>query len=88
MTLRITYMDNGRQPLGVHYTSSVKSEAELAKREDASVDILRTGTGAWKTAEVTLKDMNLANAGKFKSDLYITGNLYSNVKIKNVEVVK
>lgn len=87
VTLRITYMDNGRQPLDIHYTSSVKSEAELAKREDANVSILRTGTGAWKTAEVTLKDMNLANAGKFKSDLYITGNLYSNVKIKNVEVV-
>lgn len=88
VTLRITYLDNGRQPLSLYYTSNWKSDAELANRENKSIKIERTNTRKWKTCEITIDDMNLGNAGKFKTDFYITGSQYSNVNIKNVEVVK
>ena len=88
VTLLITYLDNGRQPMSIYYTSSIHSEYERAKREDKTVQIQREGTGEWKTKEITLTDINLSDAGKFKTDFYITGSIYSNAYIKDIKVVK
>lgn len=88
VTLRITYMDNGRQPIKIYYTSYVQTSADLANRENKYIELPRTNTDQWRTEEITLKDMNLSNAGKFKTDFYVSGSIYSNVKVKNIEVVK
>ena len=85
--LKITYLDTGRQPINIWYTSAVKGKSDYANRENVNIKIKRKGTGGVASEIVELKDANLANAGKFSTDFRISG-FYSNAYIKNVEVVK
>ena len=86
LTISLTYLDNGRQPLCIGYTSSVKTPADLANIEDKKIEIQRTATGKWITKQVTLEDMNLSDACRFKTDFYITGSIYSSVFVKDIEI--
>jgi len=64
----VEYLDEGTQPLGLHYDSSDPS-ATLAGAYKAAADVPRTGTGAWKTATFVLKDARLVNRQNLGSDL-------------------
>ena len=85
--VRITYVDTGRQPLNIRYTKAVRTKHDYANRENNLTRIFRKGTNGLVYHEIELKDANLANAGKYGTDLCISG-FYSDVFIKNIEVYK
>ena len=72
VTLEISYLDKGSNPLVIKYTNGVDEIGDLAVREDATYNITKSNTSALKTATVTLENANLNNAGKFRSDFYIS----------------
>lgn len=85
LKIKFKYLDNGRQPFYVGYTSYIADEYEWHEREDKSVKVMRNGTNKWLTTEVELSDVSLANACKYRSDFYMTAK-FSKLCIKDVEV--
>ncbi len=84
VTLEVTYLDKGTNPLNIVYTSGVEDIYDLATREDKTYSITKTGTNSQKTAVVNLGSINANNAGKFMSDFYFTsgdGAYISNVRV-------
>ena len=72
VTLEISYLDEGTNPLVITYTNGVEDIYDLATREDATYQIAKTGSGSKKTVTVTLENINANNIGKFRSDFNIT----------------
>jgi len=72
VTLEISYLDKGTNPLIITYTNGVDEIGDLVAREDAAYNITKSNTNTLKTATVTLENVNLNNAGKFRSDFYIS----------------
>lgn len=86
ITLKITYLDSGVQPIVLNYTSAEISKKDLANRENKSVTIKRGGTDEWKTAEIRIDKANVANAGKFMTDFTLCGVL-SEVCVSDIELI-
>ena len=72
VTLEISYLDIGTNPLCITYTTGVDDIYDISQRENATYEISKTGTGALKTATVTLENINANTIGKFRSDFYIS----------------
>lgn len=87
ISIRLTYLDIGRQPMNLHYTTGLVDKSDYANREDANIQIERHNTNQWKTVDIRLTGANLGNAGKYRTDFCI-GGLYSDAYIKNVEIIK
>lgn len=83
--LKISYLDSGRQPIDIVYTSSVDTPVSYGNQEDKVVSIKRNNSGKWKNAEIILKDMSLYNSCKKATDFAICGR-YSEVCIENIEI--
>ena len=86
VTVRLTYLDIGRQPMKLRYTSGLVDKSDYANREDVSIKIERHNTGQWKTIDIQLRGANLSNAGKYRTDFCIGGQ-YSDAYIKHIEAV-
>ncbi len=84
VTLEVTYLDRGKNPLNIVYTAGVDDIYDLATREDKTYSITKTGSNSKKTAIVNLGNINANNIGKFGSDLYFAssdGAYISSVKV-------
>lgn len=81
------YYDNSFEPIVVTYTKGAKNDNDLCKFENMQIEIERTGTNTWKTAQVNIESGNFENIGTFDSDFYITGK-NSDVYIANIKVEK
>ena len=85
LKIKFGYLDEGRQPAVLKYTTSVEGKTEYANCENAFVEIKRNGSGKWKTAEVELKNISLMNSGKHISDFSVSGK-HSKLYIKDITV--
>lgn len=87
--LSFDYLDNGRMPIDIIYTSGVKTDNDRYKIFDNKESIKRTGTNKWKHAEIIIESGNFEDIGKFNTDLKINGQsafvYLSNVKATVVE---
>lgn len=87
VTVSFDYLDNGRQPIVLTYTSGVNTDNDYWKIDNANKSVKRTGTGKWKHAEITIESGNFENPGEYSTDLKING-VCSNMYITNIEVRK
>ena len=83
--IKFEYLDMGRQPVNIRYTSAPEGLKELSNRENKVVTIPRNNSGKWKTAEFEIKNANLNNACKYQSDFAIYSP-YSQMTIRNLEL--
>lgn len=85
--LKITYMDKQYGGVMIYYTSAQKDMYDVANHEDMCHIIRYTGTNTWKTAEVELNGINMANRCSHHSDLKIQG-LDADAIVSGIEVIK
>ena len=85
--LRITYMDKQYGGVMIYYTSAQKDLYDVANHEDMCHIVRYTGTNQWKTVEVELNGINMANRCSHGTDLRIQG-LDAEAIVKSVEIVK
>ncbi len=87
LTLEITYLDKGRIPIRVDYTSVSEGRMDLADREDQSVMIEKNNSCKWVTKQITLNKASINNRGQHKTDfvIYSTG---SRTVIKDIKIVE
>ena len=83
--LKFTYLDMGRQPVNVKYTSAPGGIRDLANREDKTVSVAKSNSGKWKTVELEINNANLNNACKHQSD-FVIYSPYSQMTVKDIEV--
>lgn len=83
LKLSFDYLDNGVQPINIHYTSGVETENDHWRVYDKQVSVKRTGTNAWKHYELVIDSGNFEDIGKFESDIKISGAA-ANVYLSNV----
>lgn len=74
VTLEISYLDEGTNPLVVTYTTGVEDVYDISTRENATYEIEKTGTGTQKTTTITLENINANTIGKFRSDINISSD--------------
>lgn len=82
VSLQISYLDKGTNPLKLVYTSPVTDVNGLSVREDKTYSISKSNSNTNKTVTVNL-NMNANDAGRFRSDFYLTsadGAYISSVK--------
>ena len=72
LTLTLSYIDEGTEPLSIIYSSGVNSNRDLHKFEDNEILIEKTDSGEEKTVEIDLGYVNVNNIGNFRSDLRIS----------------
>jgi len=72
VTLEISYLDIGTNPLCITYTTGVDDIYDISQRENATYEIAKTGTSTQKTATITLENINANTIGKFRSDINIS----------------
>ena len=70
--LTVGYIDLGKEPLRIKYSSGVNSKRDLHKFEDHEILIEKTNSGNSKTVEIDLGFVNFNNIGSFGSDLCIS----------------
>lgn len=85
--LKFTYLDKGRQPVNVKYTSAPGGIKELANRENKVVSFEKSNSGTWKTIEVEITNANLNNACKHQSD-FVIYSPYSQMTVKDIEITE
>lgn len=74
LKLEFDYLDNGKIPITVQYTSGAKSDNDLWRVLDAEKKVKRNGTNQWKHAEVIIDSGNFENAGTHETDVVIKGS--------------
>ena len=87
VSIQVTYLDKGKNPLNVVYTSPVNAVGDLANREDKTYAITKGNTNAVKTATFNL-NLNANDACKFRTDFYLTsadGAYISSVKVSSAD---
>jgi len=84
VTFQITYLDNGVSPMKLEYVvwKDNTINQHLFKRY---ITIKREGKGGWKTAEVTLRGINMDNTEMLATDVKLSGSA-SELIIKEVTV--
>lgn len=87
VTVSFDYLDSGRQPIVLTYTSGVKTDNDYWKIDNANKSVKRTGSGTWKHAEISIESGNFENPGEYSTDLKIKG-ADSNLYITNIKVRK
>lgn len=82
VTLSITYLDTGIAPVKLEYI--VWNDDHLTKSiEWKSTSFNRTGTGKWKTTDITIKDANMDNMGLIATEMKVSG-VGSDLVIKEI----
>lgn len=79
------YFDNSIRPFVLTYTGGVIEPNDIVASFNKKMEVRRSGSGKWKTAEVIIKCGNFENAGKYFSDFKITSTGLSTF-ISNVRV--
>lgn len=77
------YLDNGKQPLILTYTSGVNSDNDAWKTQNAEKTITREGQNTWKHIEIMIESGNFENIGYYSSDMKLEG-LNSSAYIANI----
>lgn len=85
--VKFTYLDMGRQPVNIKYTSAPQTLRDLANREDKVVSVPKQNSGKWKTVELEITNANLNNACKHQSD-FVIYSPYSQMTVKDIEVTE
>ncbi len=83
LKISFDYLDNGVQPINIHYTSGVENDNDYWRVYDKQVNVKRTGTNTWKHYELIIDGGNFEDIGKFESDIKISG-ASANVYLSNV----
>ncbi|MBQ9737882.1 MAG: hypothetical protein IJV86_05750 [Clostridia bacterium] len=83
LKISFDYLDNGTQPIHIHYTSGVTNDNEHWRVYDKQTSLKRTGTNTWKHYEFVIDSGNFEDIGKFNSDIKI-GGASANVYLSNV----
>ena len=79
------YLDKGRLPIMLRYTSSVEDVHNLYKQEDKYITVERNNTGKWKEAEIVIDELSLENSCKHLCDFVLSGQ-YSEAKVTDINV--
>lgn len=85
--LEITYLDKGRMPLKIGYTSEIVDNTDLANREDMEIRIDKHNTNVWLTKTVEIPRASINNSCKYMTDFYIAG-MMSEAYVKDVKLVQ
>lgn len=78
--IEVTYLDEGKEPLVLKYTTGITGKKDLANRENAEMQLPREDSGKWVTKQIYLDSVNLNSAGRFLSDICLCGS----TKIRSV----
>jgi hypothetical protein len=83
LKISFDYLDNGKSPIEVYYTSGVENDDEHWRIYDNKKIIERQGTNLWKHFEFEISGGNFEDIGKFESDIKVSG-VTANAYITNV----
>lgn len=79
------YYDNGTYPIKIEYTKGLEEYNDFWRIYNKETNVMRTGTGGWKRAEIVLDCVNLQTIGKFETDFKIS-SAQGSVFISNFNV--